>query len=149
MSQRSQARHSGTVGAGLGLDLGEKVLEVVHAHLGVGHIDRRHGHQIGNRQQLAFNLAGAFVEQGVDGGRAHGSHANAVAVWSCLGDGLAADQTPGAALVVHDHRLPQRGAHAFGNHAGHDVGGAAGGKRHDELDRLAWIGVSSQRLRRS
>ncbi|MNC85164.1 hypothetical protein D3C83_07490 [compost metagenome] len=49
---------------------------------------------------------------------------------------LVADRAAAARPVHHDDLRSQLLAHAFGQHAGGDVGGAAGGKQHDEFDRL-------------
>ena len=148
MAQRAHARHAGAEGAGLGADLGEEVGEIVHAHLGVGHPDRRHCHQVGNRGELGAQALGAGVEQGVDGHGADGGHAHGVAIGRGLGHGFGAYQPARAAAVVDHHRLAQRAAHALGQHPRDDIGGAAGCKRHDQLDGLAWIVVGGLRAQR-
>ncbi len=62
-----------------------------------------------------------------------------VAVGIGLGDDFGADIAAGAGVVLDDHRLPPFARQPIGDDARHDVGGAAGRKRHHDLDRVRRI----------
>ena len=53
----------------------------------------------------------------------------------------AADVAARARAVVHDDRLTQLRGQRLADDAGQDVGGAAGGKGHDDGDGLARVGL--------
>ena len=50
-------------------------------------------------------------------------------------------ETARAAAVVDDEHLPERGLDVRREHAREDVGGAAGGERHDDANGLVRVGL--------
>jgi hypothetical protein len=97
----------------------------------------------GDRREVAERVVGQLVEVRVgDKGRVC-RHQQRVAVGRSLGDGFGADLAGGAGPVLHHDLL----AHAFREplreRARQDVGDAARRKRHDNVDRLARIGLRS------
>jgi hypothetical protein len=64
-----------------------------------------------------------------------------IAVRRRLGDGGRADRAAGAAAIVDHDRLAQALVQLLAEHAGDDVGAAAGGVGHDEPDRPVGVGV--------
>ncbi len=63
-----------------------------------------------------------------------GAHEDGVAVGLGLGHGRRAEIAAGAAAIVHHHRLAELLAHALGDEAADQIGGAAGGEGDDEGD---------------
>ena len=72
-----------------------------------------------------------------------------VAVGIGFGDDLGADIAAGAGAVVDDDRLAPFARQPIGDDARHDIGGAAGGKRHDEFHRARRIILRPCRVRES
>jgi hypothetical protein len=64
-----------------------------------------------------------------------------VAVGRGLGHGFGADLAGGARLVLHHHLLAQAFREPLRQRARKNVGDAARGKRHDNVNRLARIGL--------
>jgi hypothetical protein len=60
-----------------------------------------------------------------------------------MGDEFGADPAAGAAPVLDYHRLIQRLADQIAGYASDNVGIAAGGERHDQMDRPFRIGGQS------
>ncbi len=124
--------------ARVGLGVGDQLLHRLERLRGVG--DQQVGH-VGHAGQGREVLHGIErhlpVERCIDGVRAHRAHEERVAVGGRACRHLAADVAARAGTVVHHHRLAQLGAHALGDDARQDVGGAAGRERHDDGDGLA------------
>ena len=81
------------------------------------------------------------VEVGIDGQHAGRGHAERVAIRGCLRHGPDPDIAARARPVLDDDRLLQRFRQQRLQGADHDIGTAAGWKRHDDLDRLIRICV--------
>jgi hypothetical protein len=56
-----------------------------------------------------------------------------------------ADIAVGAGAVLDDNGLTQGSLDFLANDAGHDIGGAARTRRHDEADRMVGIGLCARR----
>src|SRR5262249_2788366 len=81
------------------------------------------------------------IEILVDDERGRRRREQRVAIRVGLGDRLGADIAGGADAVLDHHRLSPLLRQPVGEDARHHVGGAAGGKRHDDLDRPRREGV--------
>ncbi|MNT59952.1 hypothetical protein D3C72_1975030 [compost metagenome] len=84
------------------------------------------GHKV-----LAWVVGQLGHEVGRDGMCAAGGQQQGVAVGCGLGRLGRAQGAARAGLVVHHQLLAQVGRHALGDHAGHQVGRAAGWEGHD------------------
>ena len=94
------------------------------------------------------SVIGSYGDLGVDGriggrGRDRG-HAQLVAVGRGARGFGRADDAAAAGLVDHHHALAQRLGQRLGDHARHDVGGAARRERHLQLDRLVRIALGER-----
>ena len=71
-----------------------------------------------------------------------GREQNGVTVGRRFGDGIRAYHAACSGTVVDDERLSELLAQHLGQDPGLDVGGAAGGKRHDDAHRPGGKGLS-------
>ena len=118
---------------------GRKALRL-EARMHGQHIGR--GRNVGDGREIGERVVGQARVDGRIGGRGgHGGHAQRVAVGLGARGLVRADGASAAALVVHHQRLAQGLGHARRNRARHDVGGAAGRKRHDQAHRARGIGA--------
>ena len=116
------------------------------AERGVHFQHQRKGRELDHRCQIGQRVERhAGVERGVHRHRATGRQQQRVAVsGSLLRDFCAARVATGAALVVHHHRHAQAALQLGLQHAGHQVGGAAGRVGHHKADGLAGEGGSGR-----
>jgi hypothetical protein len=92
---------------------------------------------------------GVVGHLGVDGrvgcgGRDRG-HAQRITIRRRLGCFIGTHHTAAAGLVFNQHGLAQRLAQRLRDDARHDVRGAAGCKRHLQLDHLGRVSLSQRR----
>ncbi len=128
--------------AGVGACVGDQLLDVVRGHRRVDHHGVGHIGQQAQRGEV-FHAAKGHVghQRGVHRVGAHGAYQQGVAVGPGARDHGGADIAGCAGLVVDDHRLAEGAGQVLGQHTRQDVGGAAGGPRHDQRDGLLREGV--------
>ena len=97
---------------------------------------RAHDH---DRARTRSGRSRARIEILVDDERRRRRRQQRVAVGVGLGDRLGTDIAGGAGAVLDHDRLPPFPRQPVAEDARHHVGGAAGGKRHDDLDRARRI----------
>ena len=98
---------------------------------------RHRGHQRDGRKVLRY-VVGHLFHRRVDDQRARAHDPYRVAIGGCLCDRIGAEHAGLAAAIVDHNRLLRDFRHALADQARDDVVGAAGRKRHDQLDRFAW-----------
>ena len=104
--------------------------------LGGGRDHERNARERRDRGEIVRHAVRQFGE-----GRCHDDvrgriHQQRVAVRVGLGHHVRAERGAGSAAVLDDETLSNLSAHLIEYRACHDVGRAAGGKRHDDLDGL-------------
>jgi hypothetical protein len=73
--------------------------------------------------------------------------ADRVSVGRTLGEGIDPRQAAGAGAVLDDDLLAERGAKSVSQRAREQIGGTAGGERHDQLDGLHRVCLRPSRRR--
>ena len=136
----ARAGAGGRIGdlSGIGLGVVDELLEGLGLEVRIGDEHAGVGRGDGNVDEVAHRIeVAAAVERGRDRQARDHRHQERVAVGGRLGDDRGADHGALAGLVVDDDGLAELLAEILGDHARHDVGGAAGRIGHDELDGLA------------
>ena len=132
---------------GMGLGHRDQLLHVLHLH---ARMHREHVRRIRNhhhRREVLRRIERQLrIDARADDQAAEVGEQQRVAVGRALRDEIGADVAVRAGLVLDDHRLAPDLGELRADLAREDVGGAAGRVRHDEADRLRWIGL---RLNRS
>jgi hypothetical protein len=121
-------------------------LEVLDRHLlGIHRHHIRGVGEVGDRLEILDGIVGQIVGAagGIDRHCRHRRDGQHVAIGSRLGGFGRADGAARAALVFDHQGLAELLAHALGDQAGDDVGGAAGSERHDHAYGMAGILVGS------
>ncbi len=146
VAEAAGARRRVRILARVGLQHGQEFLVVL------GREARVHRDHVGHVGQVGDGLEvlDRVVRQLGVAGRVHGHgrdrrDADGVAVGRGLGDGVGADRTAPAGAVFHHHRLAQDAAHLVRRATADDVGGAAGGERNDQADRLGGVALGLRR----
>lgn len=94
-----------------------------------------------HRREVLERIVGKVrLHEGIDGERPVRADEQRVAVGRRVRHEFGADAAAGAAAVVDHNRLAERARNAFADDAADDVGVAAGGERHDQVDRPVGIG---------
>src|SRR5690606_30572352 len=137
--------------AGIGLGVLDQFLDVVDGQVRVYGNQEWNGRDPGNADEVLERVEGqrgvqARIEDVVGVG-----HQDGVAVGFGLGYDVAPDHVAGARSVVHHDLLAEPFAHVFGDQSRHDVGTAAGRRRHYEpygLARPVFGGAAGEGKRR-
>ena len=124
------------------LQLSQKCLVVLGREAGVHRNDVGRGRDVDDGREVRQRVVGRLGVDGRVGGRG-GDRGNAqrVAVRGRLGRFIGAHDATATRLVFHDDALAQGLAQRVGDHAGNDVGGAAGCKGHLQLDDFVRVGL--------
>lgn len=137
MADAADAGRAVTDGAGLFLRSFHHVAQILVALVRRHHQQIRHGAKRDHRRKI---LGGVVRQVGVgrcrDGVRNRMDH-HRVAVRFALGDDGSAYGAASTAAILDHEGLPKLLSQLFADDARDDVGGAAGGKRHDRADRPA------------
>ena len=121
--------------AGIGLEPGDQLLEVMHRQAVLDADQQRLVGKLGDRRQIVEQIEIQFVEAADQNIRGQGADAQRVAVGRRVRDLADADGAGRAGEIFDNDRLSERLAHRIGDHPRQNVGGAAGGERHDDRDR--------------
>src|SRR6185295_5286416 len=101
----------------------------------------------GREDEVAAAVVGQlFLQSGIDG-KCGVEYAQRVAVRRSPGDQLGADDTAGAAAIVHDDLLSQELGETWRDHPGEKVGTATRHERHEHADRSDGIVRARSRYR--
>ena len=125
--------------------------EIRHCLVGARGVDHEYQRPRGGEHDSRKTFLGiegqVLVERIVDcmAGRRHQQR---VAVGGRLGDRVGADRSTRAGLVIDDDRLAPVGTKFLANGPRKDVGATTGRIRHDDSDRLVWIGLCACGRRR-
>jgi hypothetical protein len=134
--ERALARHADGELAGVGLGVGDHVLQRRERCIGLGGDDQRRVCDQHDRLEILVGIVGhRLVHQPVLRDRARRREQQGVAVRWRLGDHRAADIATSAAAIFNDELLAERVAEHRRDHAGKHVGAAAGWERHHQGDR--------------
>ncbi len=128
-----------------------ELLDRIDAEPGIDDQQVGAGPDEAHRRQILERVVFHFpVEHGVDRERAGNRNADRVAVGSGPGDERGAEVAARAGTVLDDHRLAERRRELLREHARDQVGRAAGGKGHDQVDRARRpvLRIGRRRLRR-
>src|SRR5262245_25963744 len=102
-------------------------------------------------RECCGGVTGILVDQGRDENRTRAPHEKRVTIRLCRRDRFRADNPAGSTCsVLHDHRLPESGAHLVGDEPRNLVWRAPCRRRHDEFDgpiRVRLRALKYQRLR--
>jgi hypothetical protein len=140
-----------------GADAARSEIELARIGLGVGdelgngggrerrvhHRDVRHAGHAGDRRDVANEIEGELVVEGVVDRVRRNHLEQRVTVRRRLHHGLGADIAAGARPVLDDHLLTEPLGEPLRHQTGQDVRPAAGGEADDDADRLRRIGLSS------
>ena len=139
--RRAAGARGREVQAGAFLRRGDELLDIVVGRLGRHDDHRRRQADHRHRHQVVLLVGQALSDHAVrqQAGRADQER---IAIGRGLGDEIVAEHGAAAGPVVHDDRLAQRLASAFGGGAAEQVVGAAGGEGNDEVDRPGRPGLS-------
>jgi hypothetical protein len=140
MGRAAAARTGKADLAGLGLGLGDQILDRLERQAGV---DQQHQWQLGNHAHRRKGGVGVvrhfFVQRRVDRLRAHVAHQQGVAVWPGLGHHVGAQHAGRAAFVVNDDRLAPLHRQLLRHQAGPHIGAATRRKRHNDGNGAAGV----------
>ena len=126
---------------GIGLQPGDQLLEVVRRQGLATNDQLRVGRDQHDRLEILLQVVVAADRSAVADMGVPLADVDGVAVGRRARDAADADAAAGAADVLDDHRLTERGPHALRQDARHDVGRAARRERHDHRDRPRRIGL--------
>ena len=136
--------------SGIGLGVGDQLLQGLGRHGRVHHQDVRHRHKQDDRREALQRLVGqALGEMRIHRKAGVIAHQHQVAVGRRLGDRVIGQHAiSGWAILDHDGRGVARLAELLREHAGQDVADAGGRRRHEEFDRLRGKFVGARRRER-
>ena len=128
--------------AGVGLHVGDELLEVLRREVLLGGDDDREAGDQPDRLKILGRPVGE-VRIELDGGgvRPHLPHQDGVAVRVGAHRAGRTGGAAGAGHVLHHDLLAERARHVIGGDARRDVGRAARRERHDQRDRAVRIGL--------
>ena len=127
--------------AGIGLAVGDELLERVCRQLLAHDQDIRDGRQHGDRNEPGRIVAGVAIEQVIERQRGGRSDQQRIAVRRRARDVAGADIHRAAGDVLDNRRLAPFLAELVRHDACERVGGRAGRPRHHDLHRAGWIGL--------
>ena len=128
--------------AGIGLAVGGELGHRLDRQVRIDHQDLIGIHHLGDGGEILRRVvAGGFRHRRDVGERRRIAEQQRVAIGVGTRHRLRGDRAAGAAAVVDDHALAERGRHAVTDQPCQDVGRTAGSGRHDELDDLVRIGL--------
>ena len=146
MRARAHARRAARDPVGIGLQVFDQFLQRLGGNLERRADQHRVLRQPRDRHEVGEKVVGqVLVDRAVGDIGADVTELQGVAVGRRphgLADG---DRARGAGRVVDDELLAQFLAHALAHDARHHVGGATGGERHDDGDRLARKSLGERR----
>jgi hypothetical protein len=99
------------------------------------------GEQAHGLEVLVGIVCDLAIHTGIDREFADTGDEHRVAVSRCARRGLDANHAGRARPIVRNDGLAERSRKPGSERTRYEVGASAGGKRHDELDRLRWIGL--------
>ena len=134
--------------ARIGARVGDEFGNGVRLDLGIDDQRVRHPAHDRDRDELHRVEAELGIEIVIDDERRRRRREQRVAVGIGFGGDLRADVAGGAGPVLDDDGLSPFARQPVADHARHDVGGAAGRERHDDLDRAGGIILRGNRRRR-